>query len=354
MTYPKIVVDVHKIRHNVSLIVEKCENEKIDVAGVTKVFCAEKEILEAYGQGGVKYLADSRIENLKKMTHMPMKKIMLRLPMPTEVDEIVTYADISLNSELKTILALNQAAEKQNIKHQIILMVDLGDLREGVFDDNELIELTREILLMNHIELVGLGTNLTCYGGVIPTGDNLGKLVFLQHQIQQRFNIKLPLLSGGNSSSLYLLGENKIPLGINMLRVGEAFVLGRETTHGQLIDGCYDDAFMLEVQLIEVKEKPSVPIGEIGMDAFGNKPVFKDQGMMIRGIAAIGRQDMELDGLIPVDSDIHIVGGSSDHLILDLTNAQKYCVGDIIRFKLTYSGLLRTFTSVYIKKEYLA
>jgi predicted amino acid racemase len=145
-----------------------------------------------------------------------------------------------------------------------------------------------------------------------------------------------------------------MPDGVNMLRIGEAFVLGRETTYGNAIEGTCDDAFILEVELVEVKAKPSLPIGKIGMDAFGNKPVFQDKGIMKRGICAIGRQDIELDGLICYDERIAVVGASSDHLIVDLTNCQKdYKTGDVLHFKLTYGGLLKAFTSEYVSKRYV-
>ena len=145
-----------------------------------------------------------------------------------------------------------------------------------------------------------------------------------------------------------------MPQGITNLRLGEVFVLGRETAYGELIEGAFDDAFVLEAEIVELQEKPSLPIGESGMDAFGQRPVYEDEGMMNRALIAIGKQDADLDGLVPVDQDITIKGGSSDHIILDLTKCgDRYNVGDVVQFKLTYGGLLRTMTSPYVEKNYL-
>ena len=348
---PRLEVNKQKIVDNTKFLVEMAKEDKIDVAGVTKVFCADKDIAEAYVLGGVKYLADSRIDNLIKLKDFETEKLLLRLPMISEASKVVEYADISLNSELSTINALDKAAGEKSIKHKIILMIDLGDLREGVWK-TDAIGFVQDIINLENIELYGVGVNLTCYGGVIPNEDNLGELVELAEKIEATYGIKLEIISGGNSSSLDLL-MNKGTLGkINNLRLGEALVLGRETTFGNPIENTHQDAFQLVAEIIELKEKPTVPIGQIGMDAFGNKPTFEDKGLRKRAIIGIGRQDVLVDNLIPVDENIEIFGASSDHLILDVTDSKNnYCVGDEVRFNLGYGALLSLSTSQYISTE---
>ncbi len=352
MYYPKIQIDLKKLEHNVKTIIDLCKKKDIEVAGVTKVFCGHPEVAQAYVDSGVSYLADSRIENLVKLKQFKIPKILLRLPMISEVEKVVEYADISLNSELNTIKELSKAAMEKDVNHKILLMVDLGDLREGYFDEDEIYRVTEEILKLEGIKLLGIGTNLTCYGGVIPSKLNLGRLTEIGKKIENRFNINLKIISGGNSSSLHLLlNDIQIPE-VNMLRLGESLVLGLETAYGNRIENTYDDAFQLTVEIIEIKEKPSLPIGEIGRDAFGNVPSFEDKGIRKRMIAAIGKQDADFDTLIPQDSGVTILGGSSDHLILDGTDSEiDYKVGDKIRFNLSYGGILRTMTSEYVKKE---
>ena len=105
---------------------------------------------------------------------------------------------------------------------------------------------------------------------------------------------------------------------------------------------------------VELKEKPSLPIGEVGVDAFGQKPYYEDRGIMKRGIIAVGKQDTDLDSMTPVDPQIEIMGGSSDHTILDLTHCDRqYAVGDVIAFELGYGGMLKTATSPYVEKKYV-
>lgn len=350
MQYPALVMDKSKIKHNTKVLSELASKHGIKIAAVTKVLCAWSELADAVIDGGAYALADSRIENLIKLKNFNVPKILLRIPMISQAEDVVQYADISLNSELEVIKALNKEAKAKSKVHQIILMVDLGDLREGVWFENAA-SFAGEIIKLENIKLIGLGTNLTCYGGVIPSKENLGTLVKIAEEIEDKYKIKLEIISGGNSSSIHLLLKNEMPKRVNQLRLGEAIVLGTESAYGARIEGTYNDAFTLLAEIIELKDKPSIPIGEIGVDAFGGKPVFVDKGIIKRAIVAVGRQDIKHDGLTPRDKGISILGASSDHMILDLTNAEiAYKVGDIIEFDVNYGALLGAATSTYVNK----
>ncbi|KAF5048925.1 Ornithine racemase [anaerobic digester metagenome] len=353
--YPRLVVDLKKVKNNLDKITEMVKGSGCSLMIVTKGYCADMEIYKLLENSEIDYLADSRIQNLKKYHGTKKERVLLRLPMISEAEDVVLHSDISLNSEIETIKQLNNNAAKHNKTHKILLMIDLGDLREGIFykNEDEIYETIEEILKLENIELYGLGVNLTCYGAVIPKNENLSILVETASKIENKFNIKLKMISGGNSSSVYLIGKNELPRGINNLRVGEAFLLGDETAYSQMLDGFYDDAFILEAEIIELKEKQSVPVGETGVDAFGNRPVYDDRGIIKRAIIAVGRQDVDPDNLHPIDSKIDVLGASSDHLILDVTKSDTpYSVGDKVSFKVSYSSLLRATTSAYVEKTY--
>lgn len=350
--YPCIEADLSKITHNTREIVSMCSKVNIDVIPVTKVFCAEIPVAEAILKGGVTKVADSRILNLKNMESLNCKKMLLRIPMISEAEQVIKYSDASLNSELETIRKLSKAAKAFNKIHKIILMVDLGDLREGVLP-KDVMDTVEEIIKLDNIKLIGLGTNVTCYGGIIPDRNNLGELIELKKQAEKKFSISLPVISGGNSSSLYMVINGTVPEEINELRIGEAIVLGRETSFGKPVPNCFNDAFVLKSEIVEIKDKPTMPKGNIGMDAFGRKPHYVDKGIRRRAIAAVGRQDIRPEGLIPLDSDVSIFGASSDHLILDITDSKrKYKVGDILDFRVDYGCLLAAMTSPYVEKYY--
>jgi ornithine racemase len=348
--YPRVEVSLSKLEHNTRLMRELCKRNGVDFWGVTKVFCAIPEAAQAIVDGGASMLADSRVENLIKIKDIPVKKVLLRIPMHYEVEDVVEYADYSLNSELSTLKLLGEAAIRKNKVHSVIIMVDLGDLREGVWPDR-IDDFVKEASDIKGVSIRGFGVNLTCYGGVIPDETNLGKLVQISKDMEIKYNLQLEIISGGNSSSIYLLQEGRLPMGINNLRLGEILVLGRETTFGNQIEGMNRDVFVLKGQVVEVKEKPSFPIGNIGMDAFGNVPSYEDRGVMRRAIIAMGRQDIDHALIHPVDEKIEIIGASSDHTIIDITNTEKeYKVGDVVEFYMEYGCLLKATTSPYVKK----
>ncbi len=360
--YPRLVIDLKKLQQNldaVSVITKDHGNCSLMI--VTKGLAADPEMCRLVASDPkVDYMADSRVKNLASYCGMARengkKTVLLRIPMHDEVPEVIKYADISFNSELSTIRLLNSAAAEAEIIHNIVLMIDLGDLREGIFFKNEdqIRNAVKEILSMDHINLYGIAVNLTCYGAIIPKFENLSQLAEIAEKIEKEFGIELNMVSGGNSSSIYLIDKGQLPQGINNLRLGESFLLGNDTAYETKLPGTTDDTVILQAQIVELKEKPSLPIGEVGVDAFGQKPYYEDRGIMKRAIIAVGKQDTDLDSMTPVDEQMEIMGGSSDHTILDVTHCDKdYKVGDIVSFKLGYGGMLKNATSPYVTKYYV-
>jgi predicted amino acid racemase len=354
MGYPFIKIDPAKITANTKVIVDMCHPYGIDLVGVTKAACANVIVAQAMLDGGAQTLGDSRVQNLKKLrtAGINAQLMLLRIPMVSEAMEVVTTADISLLSELATATALSKAAVTAGINHKIILMVDMGDLREGIMPQ-KILPYVRELLHLPGIELIGLGTNFACYGGVIPTPAILESLLQLAESIRTTFSIDLPIISGGNSANIELLRTGMLPLGITNLRIGEAILLGRETINRQPIPGTYQDAFTLCTEIIEVQEKPSIPIGPTGQDAFGQNPRFIDHGIRRKAIAAIGRQDISIEGVQPLLPGINILGGSSDHLILDVSDSPiTIDVGSEVNFSVQYSALVPIMVSPYVSKVF--
>jgi len=359
--YPRLVIDLKKLEDNLNAVGKITKDDGgCSLMIVTKGLCADLEMAKLVAANDyVDFVADSRVKNIASYADIVRgagkKTVLLRIPMHSEIAEVAKYVDLCFNSELSTIRLLNEEAAKLGKKQDILLMIDLGDLREGIFFQNEdlIYEAVEEILAMENINLYGIGVNLTCYGAIIPKNDNLSQLVEIAHKLEAKYDIKLEMVSGGNSSSIYLVGKGELPAGINNLRLGESFLLGNDTAYETKLPGTVSDALTLQAQIIELKEKPSLPIGEVGVDAFGEKPYYEDRGIMKRAIIGIGKQDTDLGSMTPVDPQIEIMGGSSDHIILDVTHADKeYKVGDIVEFTLGYGGMLKTATSAYVERDY--
>lgn len=372
--YPRLVIDIKKLEDNVKTLAAITKDDgNCSLMIVTKGLCADLEMVKMLAKRPeVDFVADSRIKNIKSYSKIVRdagkKTVLIRIPMLSEVDEIVKHVDVCFNSEMETVRAIDKAAAKEGKVQDVLLMIDLGDLREGIFFENEdeILKDAMEIKDMKNVNLYGIGVNLTCYGAIIPKHENLSKLVEIAGKIEAKTGLKLEMVSGGNSSSIYLIESDKMPRigrmpkdekmpeGINNLRLGEAFLLGNDTAYETEIQNTHHDAIKLQAQIVELKEKPSLPIGEVGVDAFGEKPYYEDKGIMKRAIIAVGKQDTDLGSMTPVDERIEIMGGSSDHIILDLTACNgDYKLGDIVEFTVGYGGMLKLVTSPYVDRVYV-
>ena len=349
--FPRLVIDLEKLWHNGRKLCEKAaQNGLTDLAFVTKSFCALPEMVTALECLPNPYLADSRIENLANYPETHKQKILLRLPMLSQCEQVVRHADISFCSEPAVLTALDKAAGEQGKTHKVVLMVDMGDLREGVFfrQEEELLALVKQAEQAAHLHLHGMAFNVTCYGSIIPTQQTMDDFKVLVEKAEAAIGRKLDFVSCGNSSSVYLLGQADFA-GFNNLRLGESLLLGRETAFGADLSDLYQDVVTLEAEIVEVKEKPSYPIGKIGVNAFGQTVEYTDKGDRLRAIAAVGQQDIDCAGLTPLTPGMEVFGASSDHLLLDVTDAPVK-LGDTVRFGVDYSAALRAFTSPYVEK----
>jgi predicted amino acid racemase len=354
-TTPYINIDLEKIEHNARTIVNFCGQHGVEVAGVTKLVCGHPEVARAMLRGGVASIADSRLENIHRLMAAGVETsfMFLRLPALSVVEEVVGSVTLSLNSELSVLKGLSDAALRKGKTHEVILMVDLGDLREGLWPD-ALIEYVCQARQLPGIHVSGLGTNLACFGGVVPSEDNMNQLVDLAREIETTFDLKLKWISGINSSGLDFIASGNMPKRVNHARIGEAILLGRETIHRKPWPDTFQDAFVLHAEVLELKRKPSMPIGERSEDAFGKLPEFEDRGEGLRALLNVGREDIDLDGISPCDPRVTILGGSSGYLVVDVSKAEgDIGVGDKLSFSLNYGALLRAMTSEYVKKHTL-
>ncbi len=349
MTAPRLQIDLDKIRHNALTMVERLGACGIAITGVTKAFLGAPEIADAWLQANVAGLGDSRIENIEAMRRsgITARLSLIRSPMMSQVDRVVAAADISFNTELDIIKKLSIAAKAARRTHGVVLMVELGDLREGIMPEH-LHEAVRETLGLANIKLMGIGTNLACRSGVVPDQNNMDELSALADSIDAAFGITLEIVSGGNSGNIMWALSGGSTGRINDLRLGEALLLGREPLHRQPIDGLHGDAITLIAEVIEHKLKPTQPSGDIGQTAFGAKPPAVNRGNIHQTILAIGCQDIDPDGLQP-PVGTKIIAASSDHLIVD-SGDLAMAIGAEVTVGLNYSALVRAMTSPFVAK----
>ena len=353
MTAPRLEIDLDKIHHNARTLVRLLGHRGISVTGVAKATLGSPEVAGALLRAGVNALGDSRIENIEAMrrARVPASMTLIRSPMLSQAKRIVMHADVSFNTELDVISKLSSEARKANRTHGVVLMVELGDLREGIMP-GDLEDAVRQMLRFPNIALKGIGANLACRSGVAPDARNMTELSALADSIDATFGpalgSKLGIVSGGNSANLQWALSGADTGRINNLRLGESILLGCEPLRRQPIDGLHTDAITLVAEVIESKHKPSQPWGEVAQNAFGEIPASTDRGCIWQAILAIGRQDTDPNGL-HAPPGIEVLGASSDHLIAN-SGHHRLRVGAEVTFQLNYSALLRAMTSPFITK----
>lgn len=346
--FPRIVIDRDKLRNNCTQIVKHCEARGIAVAGVIKGAGGLPEIARLYRSCGAAQLATSRLEQMElwRREGIPGPYMLLRVPGLSELPEVARLADYSLQSDATTLDALNSVCAEQGVTHRVIIMADLGDLREGFWDKTEMVEVCCHVEQgLDLLHLAGVGVNLGCYGAVKPTPENMRQLVDIARAVEARIGRRLEIVSGGATSSYTLVHWGTMPQGINHLRIGETALLAKDL---QVDWGISDMDYLLrgtmrlEAEIIELRKKPTHPVGETVIDAFGNRPTFVDRGMRLRALAAFGRADVgQVETLLCREPGMTVIGGSSDHCILDVEDCPRALrVGDVVSFDLSYSHML--------------
>ena len=356
--YPVLKINTDAIRENSRVMNEFCGKLGLDIAGVIKFSDGNIDIAKAYLEGGCRQLASSRTVHLEKIRkEIPEAKTMLiRIPMISECAEVVRWCDISLNSQEKTLKKLDECAREIGVKHSVLLMLDVGDRREGVVGIERLMELA--LLVENELDnlhLIGIGSSFACVSGVLPDPENLSELADAAEQIEKAIGRELEIVSGGSSITLTMLA-NGIPLPekINHLRIGGSIAnpMAIRKNRGVVIPGMREDTFTLTAEVVEVETKPSAAAGS-GKNWAGQVIEREDRGLRKRAIIALGSQDIgDCNQLVPLEPGIEVAAGSSDHTVLDINESSCiYTCGDTIDFRLYYMGLLYGFSTRHVRTE---
>ncbi len=351
-----LTLNQKKLKSNFDYLNALFKKNEINWAVVTKLLSGNKLFLTELLKFDIQQVGDSRISNLKaiKTINPSVETIYIKPPAKRSIPSIIKYADISMNTEIETIKLLSKEAKKQNKIHKIIIMIELGELREGVMAD-DFIEFYESIFKLENIKVVGIGTNLSCLYGVLPNHDKLIQLSLYEQLIEAKFNKHIPFVSGGSSVTIPLIFQNLLPKGINHFRVGETLFLGTDVYNNTKFKKMHSDVFTLYSEIIELNEKPTVPIGELGTNVEGESYDF-DQSKIgetsYRAIIDLGLLDADMDHLEFADKSLKFAGASSDMIVIDLgDNKKNYKVGDLIEIKMDYMGTLRIMNSKYIEKR---
>lgn len=353
----RVVIDLEALRSNLIVINDWMEKHNATWTVVTKVLCGHEESIRALKYLGVKSIGDSRLENLRDIDRFApeLETWYLRVPDLSSCEDVVELTDVSLNSELEIIEELSLHAEKKDKVHRIVIMIELGDLREGILPGS-LTDFYRRVFTLSHIEVLGIGANLGCFAGAVPSIDQFMQLVLYRELLELKFHRKLAMVSAGSSVTLPLLLDGGVPKAVNHFRIGEAIFLGTDLVSGGVLPKLRDDVVLLEAEIAEIKEKGLAPTSEVGtltpfeIDIADESFTPGQRGY--RALVSIGHLDTDIAGLIPVNPDYRIAGASSDIAVVNVgDNPKNLEVGGTISFRVNYASMLRLMSSKYVSKE---
>lgn len=360
----ELYMKTSKILDNVRMISEYLADHDIYWTLISKVLSGHREALrEILSDEVIKTthsIGDSRLSSLATIKDLRPEIVTMYIkpPAATYADEIIEVADITFNTSLETLEALNNEAARRNKIHRSIIMIELGELREGILHEN-VVDFYKNVFEMDNIEIAGLGTNLGCMYGIEPTYDKLIQLSLYKQLLEAQFGRKIELISGGTSITLPLIKDERIPKTVNHFRIGEAAFLGVSPLDGKPFEGLNHDNFVYNANIVEIEEKYYIPDGNIGDAAVGHtgENTYSQGEKSYKALLDFGVLDVDDEALEADDDDIDFIGTTSDLSVYDLGDNidsegnQKYKVGDAIRFQPNYMGVARLMTSKFIDKK---
>ena len=297
------------------------------------------------------HLAESQATRLKNLVLPKVFVHQLKLSSLSQIPLTLKYSNTSIESEFKTIHALNDAAKLNGNNHQIMLACDAGDKREGL-NPEEVLDHCEKINGLSHISLRGIATNFGCFSGYIPDDKTMQHMLRWMNNLREKLNRPDLIYSLGNTSSLpWLLKEAKLFTDPTEIRLGESLFLGLESTSQTKISELYTDAFSLCVEVLESKFKSNLPPNhKFGPNGFKETPANFPSGSSQRLLLGLGRQDCDFRGLIAPDG-LQILGSSSDYMVA-IDHQNQWKSGDTIRFQPDYRALMGLFRSPEVQKNF--
>lgn len=363
----ELQINIKEIRNNIKKLNAFFKEHDIEWSLITKVFSGDKDFMRKLLTPDIiediHSVGDSRLSSLKNLKEVNKNLITIYIKPPAHgyIDEVVKYADISLNSSYETIEELNAEAKRQKKIHKIIVMIELGELREGV-NREDFADFYEKTFKLSNIEVVGIGSNLGCMFGIEPTYDKLLQLSLYKELIELKHGSKLDLISGGSSITLPLVDRQTLPADINHFRIGEAAFFGTSPLNNEQFMDLSTDTFNFYTNIIELEEKNLVPDGIIGDASIGHSTEFSEEqkGQTThKAILDFGLLDVDHEGLKSDDPNIKLVGITSDMTVVEIgdnideNGEEKYRVGDKICLDPNYIAVARLLNSKFIDKKFI-
>ncbi|MBN1409284.1 MAG: alanine racemase [Spirochaetales bacterium] len=348
---PVLFIDRNKILHNFLFLKKLCSDFKLELVTVAKFCLFNSQIIDSLIDNGAEFIAGVNLFNLRNLKE-PIKKMLLRTAL-SDMKNGIEDCDCVLVSELAMLEALARLPGQK--KPGAILMLELGDFREGIPPD-DFIKFLKKALSIRGVKIAGIGGNLGCLTGRLPDTEMFSIMHDLLQTARAELGCELSTVSMGGTSIFDMFENNWMAEDITQVRMGEAIFFGYNMSARKKLAGFKGDAFIFQAEIIELAEKKIIHSpGRIGYNAFGHKtnPV-SPPGMRKRAVLNFGSLAASFHGLSPVDSGVFFAGATHDYSVIDVSECtRKWKVGDRIHFVMNYNSASQAMLNPFVQKKFI-
>ena len=333
----RIVADLQLLRGNVRALIAHCQELGVHLLPVLKGVEAWPVLAAMCLEEGLGHLAVSSASQAARLAGAGLPRpVMLGLPPLSQVRDVASLCCRSVVSTEEAALALAEQARTLRLPHGVLLMMDLGDGREGCRPD-QVPALARAVRHMTHpwFSLDGVAANFGCLVEAPPSPQSLDVLTMVACEVGRRAG-EAGEVSLGGSVLLPWLADHALPACVTELRIGYALFLGHFMGQDCAVAGLRQDAFLLAAEVLEAGVKQT-----------------EAEGLRRRIVLDVGVLEIAPNRLIPLDAGMRLVGASSDYLVYDVEECPRHFVtGEEVLFRPGYESLARAFHSCSVKKPY--
>jgi predicted amino acid racemase len=103
MAAPRVEIRLEKLIDNARMLIALYNSKGIHITAVTKGVCGNLKIANALLNSGIHSFGDTHIANIQKMREggINAQFILIRPPMPSEVEQVIEFADVSLTKPIE-------------------------------------------------------------------------------------------------------------------------------------------------------------------------------------------------------------------------------------------------------------
>ncbi len=346
---PTVLLNLDALSHNTDIAVAFAKRWGVTVLPVLKAVASHPIVAKTLMEQGITRFGFAECDEPYFFTNnFQAEKHLLCLTPPRQADAVVANFSRNTVTTIEMLQALQQAAHARGKRHEVLVMIDFGDSREGIHP-HEAAAFIECASAFPNLSLCGFGSMFACFGAETPTQSAMERMTALRDLFKEK-GIANPVVSAGGSVFCAWVESNG-PGPITELRFGDPFLLGVDLyRQAELPGGSYrQDVCRFCAEVLEVREKKiaeectSAEYQFVGQDS---SFLIRKEGLRRRALLDIGFFHIEGKELQCELPGTFIAGCSSGYLALDVTDCpEPVAVGQQVFFSGGYWSMSKFFRS---------